>query len=119
MTRPGLAVHVGRLQGIGVVTVAGDLGDANAAVLRTQLVDAMGSVGPRLVLDLRAVHSCGPESVRAIEGAAHRAWRRGGWLRLAAAPPAVLTAFAVDGRCPLSYADVDEAIAARADGATL
>lgn len=114
MTRPGLAVHVGQCHGVGVVTVAGDLSEGNAAVLRTELVDAMGSVGPRLVLDLRAVRSCVPGTVEAIEGAATRAWRRGGWVRLAAVPPVVLDAFALDGRCPIIFADVDEAIATRA-----
>jgi anti-sigma B factor antagonist len=115
MTRPRPAVHVGRCRGIGVVTVAGDLTEGSAAMLRTELVDAMGSVGPRLVLDLRAVQSCVPGAVEAIEGAAHRAWRRGGWVRLAAVPPVVLMAFALDGRCPLTYADVDEAIATRVE----
>ena len=68
------------------------------------------------MLDLRAVRSCAPGTVQAIEGAAHRAWRRGGWVRLAAVPPVVLSAFTVDGRCPLTYADVDEAIATREEG---
>jgi anti-anti-sigma regulatory factor len=105
-----LFVHIGRVGHAGLVKVAGDLVDCRAAALQTHLVDALGSVGPRLVLDLQAVRSCQAAAVATIESVATRAFRRGGWLRLIAVPAVVAAAYAELGHRLPAYATVHQAL---------
>lgn len=60
-----------------------------AGLLQTALVDLLGSHGPRLVIDLAAMPQCDATTARAIRHAEHRARRRGGWVRVVSADPAV------------------------------
>jgi anti-anti-sigma regulatory factor len=94
-----------------VVAWTPDLGHACSAGLRTRLVDVLGSHGPRLVLDLRALSEFDAALVRAIQDAAGRADRRGGWLRVVTDEPGVAQAL----RGPMGagvYSSVPRAVAA-------
>lgn len=71
-------------RGICVMEVAGDFDEEAAGALRTRLVDTLGTRGPRLVLDLRAVRVYDVAGMQAIGEAATRAARRGGWVRVVA-----------------------------------
>lgn len=93
-------------RGVCVLKVTGDFDHRAAAVLRTGLVDALGSQGPRLVVDLRAVGGCHVAGMQAIGEAASRAARRGGWVRVVAEP-----AFAAN--LNKVFANVPEAVSAR------
>ena len=77
------------------------------------ILDALGTSGPRLVLALSGVRSCDAGGLAVIDGAARRAWRRGGWLRLVEVPAPVLAAYMAAGQQPVVYPDTDAAIAAR------
>jgi anti-anti-sigma factor len=107
-------VDIRPCRGIAIVTVAGAVDHTTAAALRTALIDAIGTIGPRLVLDLLAVHTCDDAALAVIAGATVRARRRGGWLRIAAAPAPVA---AVLQRHPPGgltlHASVTDAIAGR------
>lgn len=93
-------------RGVCVMEVAGDFDDAAVAVLRTCLVDTLGTRGPRLVLDLRAVGVYDVAGMRAIGEAAARAARRGGWVRIVAERE-------FSANLSKVFADVPEAVSAR------
>lgn len=99
-----------------VLTLAGDLTAAHTPALRTALIDGLGRYGPHLVLDLSAVTACDESTARVFEEATARAWRRGGWVRLAAPTPAIVASLqAIYGtRNPGVYPTVEEAMSVRA-----
>lgn len=70
------------VRGVPVFEVSGVVGEREAAALRTALVDALGSGGPRLIVDMRRVLAGAGLAARALELAAARAERRGGWVRV-------------------------------------
>jgi anti-anti-sigma factor len=107
----GMLVCVSVVRGVALVKLAGDLTAPNVGVVRTELVNALGSVSRRLILDLAAVRSLDAAGVAVIEGASTRAWRRGGWLRLVGASGALLAAYPAP---PVVYADVEQALAGEA-----
>ncbi len=111
LVQRGLSVDVRVCRGICVVTVCGTIDRGSAASLRTALIDAIGTVGPRLVLDLFPVVGCDDAGLEVIAAAGVRARRRGGWLRIAAAAAPVAARLQTRGpRCPVLYATVSDAL---------
>lgn len=96
-----------------VIAWSGDIDRARSASLRTRLTDLLGSHGPRLVLDLRAVGDCDAASARVIHDAATRAGRRGGWLRVVTEEPGVAHVLAAStSRGVAVYASIPGAVGA-------
>ncbi len=108
-----LLAHIGSAGSIGVVRLTADMTAETASALRTQLIDALGSKGPRLVVSLRGIRAADTAGVDAVEAASSRAWRRGGWLRLIELPPAVLDAYTAAGLHPDLYDGLEDAVRAR------
>lgn len=113
LSHPTVLVHASKIGNVGVVRLAGDMTAATAAALRTHLIDALGSVGPRLVVSLRGIHACDNAGILAVEAAANRAWRRGGWLRLIEIPDTVLHAYTAASRHPQTYTGLEDALRTR------
>jgi anti-sigma B factor antagonist len=73
--------------GITIAELAGELDLASAPALREQLLRLLRAGSSRLVLDLSRVSFCDASGLAVLVGTAHRARRRGGFLRLAAVSP--------------------------------
>lgn len=85
--------RVGRRHEVAVLTWPDERphpgGTRCGGLLQTALVDLLGTHGPRLVIDLAAMPQCDATTALAIRHAEHRARRRGGWVRVVSAHPAV------------------------------
>ena len=112
-----LSVRVEGLSGPGdgwsLARVAGELDIATAPALREQLLRAIATHGPSLVLDLDDVAFLDSTGLGVIVGVLKRARTLGGDLVIAGASPAVRRVFeitALDRTLPLC-SSVDEALA--------
>jgi anti-sigma B factor antagonist len=117
-----LSVHVEDLEGDGdgwtLARVGGELDVATAPRLREQLLAAITSGGPRLILDLGDVDFLDSTGLGVIVGLLKRARTLGGDLRLVCPSPAIRKVFeitALDRTMPLADT-VDEALAGVAGG---
>jgi anti-anti-sigma factor len=95
-----------------VVSLAGALDDASAPALREYLLGVVHQCGGRLVLDLSAVRYADVSGLTVVVGTRRRTELLGGWLRLAAPPPAVTDVLAATGldRQLDIYATVEAAV---------
>lgn len=87
----GLEVTVKDLDGHTVVTARGDIFFDTVDPLRTALLSAAETDGPRIVLDLGDVRLCDSSGLNVMAHAQQVTARHDGWLRLAAVRPMVRT----------------------------
>ncbi|MFI1726464.1 STAS domain-containing protein [Streptomyces sp. NPDC020489] len=83
-----LEVTAHALDGVQVLTLAGEIDFANKDVLR-QGLDSAAATGPRIVLDLQQVTFMDSSGLNVLIAAHQNATGAGGWLRLAGMPAAV------------------------------
>ncbi|MFJ8143344.1 STAS domain-containing protein [Streptomyces sp. NPDC096013] len=87
--QPGwLSVRTDRVDGVLVVTVAGEIDHETGGALREAL-DLPDGAAPRVVIDLGHVTFMDSSGINLLI-AAHHTLEAGGWLRLAGAVPSVL-----------------------------
>jgi anti-sigma B factor antagonist len=97
VAQPGDARSAPGGNGFTVVTIRGELGIAAVPALREQLLILLASGAHRIVVDLSRVTFCDSSGLAVLVGAGRRAGLLGGVLRLAAAPPLVLTVLRLTG----------------------
>ncbi|WP_253195617.1 STAS domain-containing protein [Streptomyces sp. JHA26] len=78
----GLAVVSTVVDGIHVVTLSGEIDHHTGEVLRRAL-EAAGTAGPRVVVDMRQVTFMDSSGINLFIAAHHTLTEAGGWLRLA------------------------------------
>jgi anti-anti-sigma factor len=86
---PGLTLVSRTVRGFVIAELTGELGIANSAALRDQLLGLLGRSSSRLVLDLSKVTYCDASGLAVLVGTGRRARLLGGSLRLAAISPQV------------------------------
>ncbi|WP_019074538.1 STAS domain-containing protein [Streptomyces hokutonensis] len=84
----GLSVRTDTVDGIFVVTVAGEVDHQTGSPLR-QALDITDGVPPRIVVDLRQVSFMDSSGINILIAVHHDLARANGWLRLAGAVPSV------------------------------
>ncbi len=91
MGRCGLQAEFRRADGVGILTLDGDLDVATAPVLDAALLDAVTHVPDvaLIVVDLDGVLFCGVRGLRSLLDAADATARRGGRLVLSSCPAVV------------------------------
>jgi anti-sigma B factor antagonist len=98
-----------------IVALRGELDIESAPALREELLGLLRPGTSRLIIDLSAVDYADASGAAVLVGTGRRAGLLGGWLRLAAPAPAVVTVLTVTGlnRHLATFATVEEAITGR------
>jgi stage II sporulation protein AA (anti-sigma F factor antagonist) len=95
--QPGqLSVVATASEGVRVVTLSGEIDHQTAGPLR-QALEATGTAGLRIVLDMRGVTFMDSTGINLLVAAHQALTEAGGWLRLAAPTPAVLRTIQIVG----------------------
>jgi stage II sporulation protein AA (anti-sigma F factor antagonist) len=95
--QPGqLSVVSTASEGIRVLTLSGEIDHQTGGTLR-QALDATGTAGPRIVIDMRGVGFMDSTGINILLAAHHDLTEVGGWLRLATPTEAVLRTIRIVG----------------------